>query len=95
MHDLEAILKEHPADVILADSSVGAAIWVTERGGPPHAYFSLSCLLIRSRDTAPFGLAMPPDSSPLGRVRNRMLEALVSYTFYRQAGAGDVGRDAA
>jgi MGT family glycosyltransferase len=38
-----------------------------------------------SRDTAPFGLALPPSSTPLGRVRNRFLNWLVDRVIFRAA----------
>ena len=31
----------------------------------------MSVMTMSSRDTAPFGLALPPSSTPLGRLRNR------------------------
>lgn len=71
--DLTDILKELSVDVILADSLFLGASWIHEKGGPPWAAFNTSGLCLSSRDTAPFGLGMPPDSSRLGRVRNSFL----------------------
>lgn len=71
--DYEDILRQFPADVLLSDDPFIAASWVHERGGPPWASLGLAELLISSRDTAPFGLGIQPDSSPLGRLRNGVL----------------------
>src|SRR5919107_1362040 len=54
-HDLLAILDDAPADVVLADSSFGAAGMLHEAGGPPWAAFNCLPLTLSSRDTAPFG----------------------------------------
>lgn len=82
-HDLRAILDEFPADVLFADGAVWAASCVTEKGGPPFAMYCETCLGIKSRDTAPFGLGMPPSSTPLGRLRNRALHALSANVLFR------------
>jgi MGT family glycosyltransferase len=82
-HDLRAILDEFPADVLFADGAVWAATCITEKGGPPYAMYCETCLGIRSRDTAPFGLGMLPSSTPLGRLRNRALHALSANVLVR------------
>jgi MGT family glycosyltransferase len=38
---------------------------------------------MKSADTAPFGLGLKPAASPLGRLRNRALHALIYRTLYR------------
>ena len=93
-HDLEAILAGFPADVILADFSLAAAASVHELGGPPFATLGATALGIKSRDTAPFGLGMLPDGSPLGRLRNRLLYAFADKTVFRDASA-EAGRQLA
>jgi MGT family glycosyltransferase len=82
--DIIRILREFPADAIVADPSVGAASTVNEKGGPPFAVYSVTCLGLKSRDTAPFGLGLMPRYSPLGRLRNRMLYALASDVIFRE-----------
>ncbi|MFB2977396.1 glycosyltransferase [Microseira sp. BLCC-F43] len=74
--DLSDILKEFPADAILADSYFLGAAWIYEKGGPPWAAFGISGLAFSSRDTAPFGLGIEPDNSTLGRLRNSCLNWL-------------------
>ena len=67
------ILREFPVDVILCDSAFNGVSWVYEKGGPLWATLGVSVLFISSRDTAPFGSAMQPSSSGLGRLRNGIL----------------------
>jgi UDP:flavonoid glycosyltransferase YjiC (YdhE family) len=71
--DFTDILREFPADVLLSDVCFLGAAWVHEKGGPPWAALGISALGIVSSDTAPFGLAMPPNASMLGRWRNSCL----------------------
>ncbi len=85
--DLKAILAEFPADAILADFSTAAAASVHESGGPPFAILGATTLSIKSRDTAPFGLGMLPDGSPLGQLRNRLLYAFAARTVFQEASA--------
>jgi UDP:flavonoid glycosyltransferase YjiC (YdhE family) len=75
--DLLKILEQFTADVILADSFFMAAAWVSEAKGIPWAQLGISALALPSQDTAPFGLGLPPDSSWLGRLRNRTLYGLL------------------
>jgi UDP:flavonoid glycosyltransferase YjiC (YdhE family) len=77
------ILREFPADAIVADPSVGAASTINEKGGPPFAVYSVTCLGLKSRDTAPFGLGLMPSYSTLGRLRNRLLYLLASDVIFR------------
>jgi UDP:flavonoid glycosyltransferase YjiC (YdhE family) len=82
--DLNKILTEFPADAIVADPSVGAASTINEYGGPPFAVYSVTCLGLKSRDTAPFGLGLMPSYSSLGRLRNRLLYLLASEVVFRK-----------
>ena len=85
--DFEAILREFPADALVADPTMFAAEALAERGGPPFAVFSISCLAIKSRDTAPFGLGLLPSRNPLGRLRNRLLHRLASDVIFKGTSA--------
>lgn len=71
--DIEEVLKDFPADVLVADPLLYGGGWQHERGGPVWAGFGHIPLTITSRDTAPFGLGLLPNSSPLGRLRNHFL----------------------
>jgi UDP:flavonoid glycosyltransferase YjiC (YdhE family) len=83
VHDLEQILADFPADVVVGDPSVLATVAISERGGPPGAIYGITCLGLKGRDVAPFGLGLLPDASPLGRVRNRLLAVLASQVVFR------------
>ena len=85
--DLRRILREFPADALLADTGFVGAGALHELGGPPYAIYGITALTLGSRDTAPFGLALPPDASPLGRVRNRALSALFQHVLFRDVTA--------
>jgi MGT family glycosyltransferase len=82
-HQLRAILDREPADALLADSAFTAASLVYEAGGPPWASFNTLPITLSSRDTAPFGLGIAPSQSPVGRVRNRLLQTLFTRVVFR------------
>jgi UDP:flavonoid glycosyltransferase YjiC (YdhE family) len=89
--DLEAIMRDFPADVIVGDPSVGAAMTFNEQYGTPYAIYNITCLGIKSRDTAPFGLGLLPSRSPIGRLRNRALSFLASNIIFKDVSA-EMGR---
>jgi MGT family glycosyltransferase len=82
--DLTEILREFPADALLADFCFLGAAWLHEQGGPPWAGFSVSALAVSSRDTAPFGLGLKPDTSVFGQIRNRGLNWLTERTLFKE-----------
>ncbi len=84
VEDLTAILRDFPADAILADFCFLGAAWIHERGGPLWAGFGISALAFSSRDTAPFGLGLKPDSSLFGQFRNRGLNWLAQQLLFRE-----------
>ncbi|GGL20163.1 glycosyltransferase [Deinococcus radiotolerans] len=73
LQDLRELARTWPHDVVLADQTVAAALLHEELGGPPCALLGVLPLGIPSRDTAPFGLGVPPARSALGPLRNRIL----------------------
>jgi MGT family glycosyltransferase len=83
VRDYQQILSEFPADVLLSDTAFVGPVLLHELGGPPWAVFGISALTISSRDTAPFGLALPPATSMLGRLRNRALNWLFANLLFR------------
>jgi len=85
--DFKAIHHRSPVDVIVADPSIGAAVTFNAKGGPPYAIYNVSCLGIKSRDTAPFGLGLLPSGTAAGRLRNRLLYALASNVIFRDVSA--------
>lgn len=75
--DLSLILSRFPADVILAYCTfLGAPLAYEKKLIPVWASLGITLLTSSSRDTAPFGAALPPDASRLGRVRNQVLNWL-------------------
>lgn len=83
--DLEEELRREPADVIVGDSTSAVVEAVCERSGIPWAVYGISVLAMSSKDTAPFGLALPPSSTLLGRLRNKALYWLVDRVIFREA----------
>lgn len=76
VRDLEQILAEFPADVLVADQLVLAAPMVSERGGPPFARVATTRLGSYSRNTPPPGLGLPPGVGLRRRLRDRVLTAV-------------------
>lgn len=76
LQDLSEILQEFPADVLLCDVFFLGISWLHEQTGLPWAGFGMSALPFNSRDTAPFGLAMQPNHSAFGQLRNSGLNWL-------------------
>ena len=83
--DLEHELAKEPADVIVSDNAFAPAGLIRERKGTPWAVYGINPLSIPSVDTAPFGLALMPSSTWLGRLRNKFLYWLVDNVIFRKA----------
>lgn len=81
--DWQEILVDYPADLLFADSTFIGAGWTHELGGPPWAVYNPLPVTLSSRDTAPFGLGLPPATSALGRVRVKALQALFTRVLFR------------
>jgi MGT family glycosyltransferase len=81
--DLRRIESAFAPDLLLVDTGFLAAGMHHELGGPAWATFGITALPIRSRDTAPFGLGLPPGIGPASRVRNRVLQAFTSRVIFR------------
>jgi MGT family glycosyltransferase len=73
LQDLEAILSDFPADVLLGDPTVVAVKILGEKLNIPWAYLNISVLALKSSDVPPFGLGMLPAYSQVGRSRNAFL----------------------
>ena len=76
---LWAMLDAEPVDAILAELAFLGVLplLVDPRPRPAVICVGITPLTLFSRDTAPFGLGLPPSSSAAGRVRNRLLNLLV------------------
>ena len=86
LRDLQAIQARWPADVVLAEQTLIAALLQEELGGPPCALLGVLPLGVQSRDTAPFGLGLMPDSSGIGQWRNRALHWAAQNVIFRAVG---------
>ena len=71
--DIDELIDAYDPEVVVADLGFPAGILAAERRGIPSVAYTISPLGVSSVDTAPFGLGLPPSSSPLGRLRNRSL----------------------
>jgi len=71
--DLSTLANEQPADVLVGDTGLLAGPILSELGGTPFAVIAISVLNLPGPDQAPIGLGLPPTSTALGRLRNRVL----------------------
>jgi UDP:flavonoid glycosyltransferase YjiC (YdhE family) len=86
VQDYREILRDWQADVCFSDSAFVGPAWLHELGeGPPWAVYNPMPMTLSSRDTAPFGLGLPPSSSRVGRLRNRILQLLFHEVLFRDA----------
>ncbi|MBC8163693.1 MAG: glycosyl transferase [Roseiflexaceae bacterium] len=85
--ELRKIVRDFPTDVILADPGFMGVGALRPGVDPVYAHYGISALTVKSRDTAPFGLALPPDSSPFGRVRNQVLHTAFQQLLFRDVNA--------
>jgi MGT family glycosyltransferase len=83
--DLEEELRRDRADVVVGDNASAVVEAMHQRFGIPWALYGMSVMTTSSRDTAPFGLALRPSSTPAGRVRNKALTWLVDRVLFREA----------
>lgn len=91
---VDALLAKSPADAVLAESMFfGALLLLCRPAGqrPPVVNLGIVPLGLRSRDTAPFALGIPPLQGPAGRIRNALLnvstERFVFADLHREAAA--------
>jgi MGT family glycosyltransferase len=85
LRDCEEELRREPADVVVGDNTSAVAEAIHTKLGVPWAVYGITVLSLPSRDTAPFGLALQPSSTPLGRLRNKLLYKLVDGVIFREA----------
>jgi MGT family glycosyltransferase len=81
--DIEAITREWRPDVIVADPAMMGAGFAREKLNFPLITVSVLPYTLRSRDTAPFGLGMPPNRSLVGRLRNAALNQIIEHFVFR------------
>jgi UDP:flavonoid glycosyltransferase YjiC (YdhE family) len=83
IEDLERIASEEDFDGYVSDVGFVAMNLFCEREGLRHTSYGISALPFPSRDAAPFGLALRPSQSLLGRVRNAALHFLFDRVIFR------------
>jgi MGT family glycosyltransferase len=83
LRDLQTITRDFQPNLILGDPGFIGGLFYAELTGMPFAALNVLPLGLSSRDTAPNGLGLPPDASPLGRLRNRALNWAVEHVIFR------------
>lgn len=81
----ELVEREAP-DAIVVDGMFGGVVPLLlepRSSRPPILALGVSPLAQSSRDVAPAGMGLPPSSSPLGRLRNRTLNAVGQRVLFR------------
>jgi UDP:flavonoid glycosyltransferase YjiC (YdhE family) len=78
----DAVMAAHaaePADALLVDPAFAGAAFVLghpRQLRPAVVMCGVLPLSLSSRDTAPFGMGIPPQAGPFGRIRNALLAAV-------------------
>ena len=81
--DLQALIEQEPADLMVGDTGFQAGALLAELGGPPFASFGVSVVGFPSRDLPPFGFGLPPYRGRLSRLRGRVLDRLARSVVFR------------
>ena len=74
---IDEVLKVFSADVLLGENVTPGVFLKSEMTGIPSVMVSSFPLGIYSKDTSPFGLGLLPGTTPLGIVRNQIINFLV------------------
>jgi MGT family glycosyltransferase len=82
LRDLEDALHALAPDVVVSDSAHLGAALLADKHAVPWVTLGISPLVIPSEDTAPFGSALPPAVTCLGRARNRLLNWAVQRVLF-------------
>jgi MGT family glycosyltransferase len=83
LRDVQEIMRDFRADIILGDPGFIGGFFYYELTGVPMAVLNVLPMGLNSRDVAPNGLALAPDASPLGRLRNRALNWTIEHVLFR------------
>jgi hypothetical protein len=81
---LRHLVDAEPVDAVLVGSGFLGAVpmLLDPRPRPAVVGVGVLPLTLSSRDTAPFGLGMPPSANAAGRVRNRLLSLVVRHAVF-------------
>lgn len=85
LRGVKAVLDAEQIDAILVDGAfagVGPLLF-GDAPRPPILALGVMPLAQSSRDVAPTGTGLPPSSTPVGRIRNRMLQTLATRVLFR------------
>jgi UDP:flavonoid glycosyltransferase YjiC (YdhE family) len=83
VQDLESIAAEQAFDAYVHDVGFVAMNLFCERARLQQTTYGISALPFPSRDAAPFGLALRPSQSALGRLRNAVLNVVFDRLVFR------------
>jgi len=90
-HAVRELLAAGPVDAVVVDPTFAGGALLVELPAhrrPPVLVAGVLPLGLPGRDVAPFGLGLPPLAGPLGRIRNRVLEAITTRIFRRPEAVG-------
>lgn len=85
MADLATVFDEFAPEVIVAEQGFMAGPLAGEQRGIGSVVVGVTPLGISSVDAAPFGLGKPPATGPAGRLRNRLLNAMMKKVIFGEA----------
>jgi len=83
LNELQNVLKEFPADLVIYDSFQAAGFYMSELGGPPGALLSVLPLNMPGNDIAPFGLGWLPGKTSISKLRNNLLNTIFMRFVYK------------
>lgn len=83
---VRSLVDSERPDAILVDGMFGgvAPLLFGADARPPVVALGVAPLAQSSRDVAPMGTALPPSSTPLGRIRNRLLQVVARRILFRR-----------
>jgi MGT family glycosyltransferase len=81
--ELQNVLKEFPADLVIYDSFQAAGFYMSELGGPPGVLLSVLPLNMPGKDIAPFGLGWLPGKTVISKLRNNLLNTIFMQFVYK------------
>lgn len=83
--DLTSIRQQFEPDVLIICPTFTGILPIRRRGDKIKTVcIGMLPLSVTGKDTAPFGLGIPPVDSPLGRIRNQLLNFLVHQVVFRR-----------
>jgi len=83
IEDLNNVLKQFPADVIISDTFMVASNWISELNGPASIRLSVLPLSLPGENIAPFGLGLLPGKTFLTKSRNKLLNIIFEKLLFK------------